>query len=189
MQIPELGPAVPRRGGVLRRMIGRAILRLTGWRIEGTLPDLPRFIVIAAPHSSAWDFVHGIAVVFALRLDVHYFGKAELFRGPLGVLMRSLGGIPVDRTRNQGMVDGVAERVRREDKFVVALAPEGTRKPVARWKSGFYHIAVKAGVPIVPGVFDNGRKAVRFHPPFDPTGDADGDIAVLRALYDGIQRR
>jgi 1-acyl-sn-glycerol-3-phosphate acyltransferase len=174
---------------MLRRMIGRAILRLTGWRIEGTLPDLPRFIIIAAPHSSAWDFVHGIAVVFALRLDVHYIGKAELFRGPLGVLMRWLGGIPVDRTRNQGMVDAVAERVRGEDKFVIALAPEGTRKPVERWKSGFYHIAVKAGVPIVPGVFDNGRKTVRSHPPFEPTGDADGDIAALRALYDGIQRR
>jgi 1-acyl-sn-glycerol-3-phosphate acyltransferase len=95
----------------------------------------------------------------------------------------------VDRTRNQGIVDGVAARIRREDKFVVALAPEGTRKLVERWKSGFYHIAVLAGVPIVPGVFDNGRKTVRFHPPFEPTGDADRDIAVLRAFYDGIERR
>jgi len=188
MEIPQLGPAVPRRGGVLRRAIGRVILRLTGWQIEGTLPDLPRFIVIAAPHSSAWDFVHGIAVVFVLRLDVHFIGKAELFRGPLGALMRWLGGIPVDRTRTQGMVDGVAARLRREEKFVVALAPEGTRKPVEKWKSGFYHIAVRAGVPIVPGIFDNGRKAVRFLPPFEPTGDADRDIAVLRGFYADIRR-
>jgi len=174
---------------MVRRAVGRALLRLTGWRIEGRLPNLPRFIIIAAPHSSNWDFVHGIAVVFALRLDVRFIGKAELFRGPLGALMRWLGGIPIDRTRHQGLVDSMAARFREEEQLVVAVAPEGTRKPVDRWKSGFYHIASRAGVPIIPAVFDNGRNAVRLLPPFTPTGDAEGDIADLRTLYAGVSRR
>jgi 1-acyl-sn-glycerol-3-phosphate acyltransferase len=189
MEIPEVGAAVPRRGGMLRRAVGRAILRLTGWRIEGALPDLPRFVIIAAPHSSNWDFILGIAVVFALRLDLRFIGKAELFRGPFGGLMRWLGGIPVDRSRAHGMVDGVAARFREEETLVVALAPEGTRKPVERWKSGFYHIAWHAGVPIMPAVFDNGRSAIRLLPPFAPTGDADRDIAALRSLYADVRRR
>jgi 1-acyl-sn-glycerol-3-phosphate acyltransferase len=165
------------------------LLRLQRWRIEGSLPDLPRFLVIVAPHSSAWDFLVGIAVVFALRLDIHFIGKAELFRGPLGSLMRWLGGIPVDRARTRGMVDGVAARFRQEKKLLLAIAPEGTRKPVERWKSGFYHIALQAGVPIVPCIFDNGRKAVRFLPPFAPAGEVDADIAALRSLYGDIKRR
>ncbi|MGH7561794.1 MAG: lysophospholipid acyltransferase family protein [Gemmatimonadales bacterium] len=189
MRIVEPGPAVPRRGGPVRRRLGRLILRGLGWGVEGGLPDLPRFVVIAAPHSSAWDFPIGIAVVFALRLDVRFIGKAELFRGPLGVLMRWLGGIPVDRSRPQGVVDDVVARFRTEDRLVLAIAPEGTRKPVTRWKTGFHRIALEAGVPIVPGVFDNGRRAIRFLPPFTPTGDVDADISALRALYAGVQRR
>lgn len=180
---------MPRRGGRIRRAVGRALLRLTGWRIEGGLPDLPRFVIIAAPHSSNWDFVLGIALVFALRLDVRFIGKAELFRGPLGALMRWLGGIPVDRKHPQGLVEQVAARFRAEDRLVVALAPEGTRKPVDRWKSGFYRIAHRAGVPIVPGVFDNAARTMRLLPPVMPTGNAEADMAKLRALYAGVRRR
>lgn len=189
MHVPEPGPSVPRRGGRLRAAIGRGILTVLGWKVEGGLPDLPRFVVIAAPHSSNWDFVLGIALVFALRLDARFLGKDTLFRGPLGVLMRWLGGIPVDRTSPEGVVDQVAARFRSEPGLVLGIAPEGTRRPVDRWKSGFYRIAVRAGVPIVPGVFDNGARTMRLLPAFTPTGDAPGDITALQAMYAGIRRR
>jgi 1-acyl-sn-glycerol-3-phosphate acyltransferase len=183
------GPNVPRRGGALRAAVGRSILRLLGWRLEGGLPDLPKFVVTAAPHSSNWDFVIGIAAVFALRLDVRFVGKAELFRGPLGPLMRWLGGLPVDRYRPEGFVEQTVQLFAARRQLILAMAPEGTRKRVERWKSGFYRIALAAGVPIVPGYFDNGRKRVGFGKPIRPTGDAAQDIGVLREFYARIPRR
>lgn len=188
-EIPEPGPQVPRRGGPIRAAIGRLALRLLGWRIEGNLPDLSRMLVIAAPHSSNWDFVIGVAVVFALKLDVRFLGKAELFWGPLAPFMRWLGGIPVDRQRPDAVVEDAIERFRTASRLLLAMAPEGTRKPVERWKTGFYRIAVGAGVPIVPGFFDNARKRVGFRPAFIPTGNQAEDIEQLRAFYRGLVRR
>lgn len=189
MHIPEPGPNLPRRGGAVRAAFGRLLLRLTGWRAHPEIPDLPKFVVIAAPHSSGWDFIVGIAYVFALRLDIRYLGKAELFVWPLGPLMRWLGGIPVDRERPQGMVEQTIALFEGREQLIVALAPEGTRRPVEKWKSGFYRIAVGAGVPIVPGFFDNGRKVVGMGSPFYPTGNTEADIAALRAGYATIVRR
>jgi 1-acyl-sn-glycerol-3-phosphate acyltransferase len=189
MQIPEPGPNVPRRGGALRASLGRIVLRLLGWRVGTGLPDLRKFVIIAAPHSSNWDFIIGLSVVFALRLDVHFIGKAELFRGPLGSVMRWLGGMPVDRKQPQGFVDQIVAQFAAREHLVLALAPEGTRKPVEKWKSGFYRIALGASVPIVPGYFDNGRKTVGFGAPFHPTGDAEADLAALRAFYAPMPRR
>src|SRR5262245_19001703 len=105
MEIPEPGPAVPRRGGALRAGLGRLMLRAMGWRMGSALPNLPKAVIIAAPHSSNWDFLVGIALVFAQRLDVHFIGKAELFRFPLGPVMRWLGGLPVNRKRPEGLVE------------------------------------------------------------------------------------
>lgn len=189
MNLPEPGHSLPRKGGALRAATGRGLLRLTGWSIDPEIPDLPRFVVIAAPHSSNWDFIIGIGLVFALRLDLHFIGKAQLFRGPFGPIMRWLGGLPVDRSHPQGMVDQTVAMFNARDKLIVALAPEGTRKPVTKWKSGFYRIALRAGVPIVPGYFDNRRRVVGMGPPFHPTGDTEGDIAQLRAFYASIPRR
>ena len=189
LEVPEPGPAVPRRGGRIRAALGRLVLRLMGWRIEGNLPDLPRLVVIAAPHSSGWDFVIGIALVFAMRLDIRFLGKAELFRGPLAPLFRWLGGIPVDRRRPDGVVEDAVARFQASPRLLLAIAPEGTRRPVEHWKTGFYRIALGAGVPIVAGFIDNGRKRVGFGGALQPTGDSDGDIARLREFYRGIRRR
>jgi 1-acyl-sn-glycerol-3-phosphate acyltransferase len=189
MDIPKPGPSVPRRGGPIRAAIGRAILRLFGWGIGGGPPDVAKCVVIAAPHSSNRDFFVGIAVVFALRLDAHFIGKAELFRGPLGPLMRWLGGLAVDRRHPEGVVEQAVAMFQARDRLMLALAPEGTRKPVPRWKSGFYRIALGAGVPIVPGYFDNRRRMVGFGPAFYPTGNAEADLAALRAFYAPIPRR
>jgi 1-acyl-sn-glycerol-3-phosphate acyltransferase len=189
MPIPEPGPRVPRRGGVLRAAIGRAILRLTGWRIDTAPPDQPRFVILAAPHSSNWDFVVGIGLVFALRLDIRFIGKAELFRGPLGLVMRWLGGLPVDRRHPEGFVEQTLALFKQRERLLLVVAPEGTRKPVTRWKTGFYRIALGAGVPIVPGYFDNRRKAMGFGAAVVPSGDAQADLAKLRAFYAPLPRR
>ena len=189
MQIPEPGPRVPRRGGRLRAAVGRLMLRAMRWRAGGPVPDLPKAVIIAAPHSSNWDFFVGIALVFALRLDVRFIGKAELFRGPFGPLMRWLGGLPVDRKRPEGVVDQTVARFAAQERLLLAVAPEGTRKPVPKWKSGFYRIALGAGVPIIPGYFDNRNRAVGFLPPFHPTGEMDADLESLHALYRRFERR
>jgi len=189
MEIPEPGPRVPRRGGPLRAALGRTMLRALGWRIGAGLPDLGKAVITAAPHSSNWDFFVGIALVFALRLDVHFIGKMELFRGPLGPPMRWLGGLPVNRKRPVGLVEQTVAMFAEREALLLAVAPEGTRRPVDRWKSGFYRIAVAAGVPIVPGYFDNRRRVVGFGAPFYPTGDAEADIAALRDFYAPIPRR
>ena len=180
---------MPRRGSASRAAIGRLVLRMLGWRIEANLPDLPKLLVIVAPHSSNWDFVIGIAVVFAMRLDARFLGKAELFRGLLGVLMRWFGGTPVDRDSPEGVVDQVIARFNASSKLLLAMAPEGTRRPVDRWKTGFYRIALGAGVPIVAAYLDNARRRAGFGPVFHPTGNTEAEIDAMRAFYARFPRR
>ena len=180
--IPVLPPSLPRRGNGFSRWLGRAALALAGWRIEGELPDRPKLVAIVAPHTSNWDFPVGLQAKLALRLGCTFIGKHTLFRWPLGVFMRWLGGIPVDRRKTQGFVSEVASVLRAADRMTVVLAPEGTRKR-APWKSGFYRIATEAGVPILPVGFDYSRRVVFFAPLFHPTGDYEKDLPVLRAHY------
>lgn len=189
MHIPEPGPNVPRRGGAVRAAIGRFTLGLLGWRIEGNVPDLPKMLVIAAPHSSNWDFVIGMAVMFAMRLDGRFLGKAELFRWPLGVLMRYLGGTPVDRASPTGVVAGTITRIRTSPGFILAMSPEGTRNPVTRWKNGFYRIAQGANIAIVAAYFDNAGRRAGFGPVFQPTGNTEAEIGAMRAFYAQFARR
>ena len=163
--------------------IGRTWLRLAGWRIEGELPQLSRYVLIVAPHTSNWDFFVGLAAKWALGLRAKWLGKHTIFRGPVGWLLRALGGVPVDRARPDGTVDAVLKQLETEPVFVLALSPEGTRRRTEGWKSGFYRIAMAAGVPIVPVWFDWSSRAVGLGPPFHPTGDSAADIRRLRALY------
>lgn len=183
MEVPELGPNVPRRGGRLSAAFGRAMMRVLGWHFEGTAPDVGRAVWIVAPHTSNWDFVVGLAAMFALRLRVHWLGKHTIFRYGLGRLWRALGGIPVDRAAPTGIITGVLSEFRRRERLLVGVAPEGTRKKVPQWKSGFYRIAQAAGVPIAPLAFDYPRRAVVFFPLFEPTGDYEADLSALRAHY------
>lgn len=173
----------------MRAAIGRAMLRILRWGVGSGIPDLPKAVIIAAPHSSNRDFFVGIALVFAMRLDVRFIGKVELFRGLLGPVMRWLGGLPVNRLRPGGIVEQTVAMFTERESLLLAVAPEGTRKPVDQWKSGFYRIALGAKVPIVPGYFDNKRRLVGFGPPFEPTGDMTRDIAELRAFFAPIPRR
>lgn len=183
MLVPELGPNVPRQGGALTAAVGRLALRLVRWRFEGGVPDVARAVLIVAPHTSNWDFPLGLAVKFALRLRVNWLGKHTIFRHGLGHVWRPLGGIPVDRRAAAGVVSQVLAEFRRRDRLLLGVAPEGTRKQVPQWKSGFYRIAQAAGVPIVPVAFDYSRRVIVFFPLFEPTGDYDADLARLQSLY------
>jgi 1-acyl-sn-glycerol-3-phosphate acyltransferase len=173
----------PRRHRPLLQRFGRAGLRLARWRIAGEVPRLPRFVAIVAPHTSNWDFPVGVLVMFALDLRVHWFGKDSLFRTPLAPLFRRLGGRPVNRATPEGVVEEMTAIVRGEPHFILALAPEGTRKRVARWRTGFYHIAEQADMPIVPVSLDWSRRVVTIGAPVRPTGDLHADLAMLQRLY------
>jgi 1-acyl-sn-glycerol-3-phosphate acyltransferase len=167
----------------LRRALGRFVLRIAGWTIDGDVPAEPRFVAIVAPHTSNWDFVIGVAGMFALDLRVRWLGKHTLFWWPLGWFLRALGGWPVRRDSPQGVVAEVADAIRAQPRFILALAPEGTRRRVDEWRTGFYRIAERAGVPIVPVALDWGRRVIAIGEPVHATGDASCDIERLRARY------
>jgi 1-acyl-sn-glycerol-3-phosphate acyltransferase len=163
--------------------IGRTGMRILGWRLIGNIPDIPKVVVVAAPHTCTMDVFVGIAIMLASGLRVHWLGKHTIFWEPLGSVLRWIGGIPVDRTSPEGTAAQVARTMRQRDRFFLALAPEGTRKKVARWKTGFYRIAVGAGVPIVPVALDYRRKVADIGTPLVPTGDYDADLAILQKHF------
>jgi 1-acyl-sn-glycerol-3-phosphate acyltransferase len=190
MFVPPLGPVVPARGNAVSRAIGRTYMSLGGWKFEGAMPNEPKFVVIVVPHTSNWDFTLGTAALFALGFRVSFLGKHTLFKWPLGVFMRWLGGIPVERSVSRDRVTETVGAFKASDQLILAVAPEGTRKLVTQWKTGFYHVALGANVPIVPVAFDYGRKTVRIGPAFRPTGDMEADFAELKSFYrDVVARR
>jgi 1-acyl-sn-glycerol-3-phosphate acyltransferase len=172
------------------RPIMRAIsivgLRLCGWKLQGDVPTLKKYVLIAAPHTSNWDFPFALMVCFAMRLDVYWMGKASLFPPVLGAVMKWLGGIPVDRARSNNLVQGTIDEFLNSDQLVVIVPPEGTRGKVTRWKTGFYHIAHGASVPIVCGFLDFKLKIGGVGPVFYTTGNIEEDMLKLRAFYAGI---
>ena len=188
-RVPQLPPSIPRRGNVFSRLLGRAGLAAAGWRIEGEIPDRPKLLAIVAPHTSNWDFALGIATVYALGLHVRFLAKHTLFNPWLGWLMRWLGGTPVIRDTPQGAVADAAEMIAREERILLGIAPEGTRRRGTPWRSGFYNIALAAKVPILPAAFDYGRRSLRLFPLFEPTGNYEADLARLQALYEGVRGR
>lgn len=186
---PVAGPQFPHAGALLSRRIGRLALRLAGWRVEGEIPDRPQLVACVAPHTSNWDFVLGYVAKMALDVRAHWLGKHTLFRGPFGPLLRAMGGIPVDRTAAHGIVAQAVTGFHRHPRLLLGVAPEGTRSRVTRWKSGFYHIAREAGVPIWPVALDWRTRTVRLGPLFTPTGDEDADIAALQEFFAGVRGR
>ena len=185
--VPTLPPSPPRRGNRFSRWLGRTALALAGWRIEGEIPDRPKLVAIVAPHTSNWDFVLGISAVFALGLSVRFLGKHTLFYPPLGWLMRWFGGTPVVREAPQGAVAQAVAMIEAEPAVFLGIAPAGTRTRDMPWRSGFYHIAHAARVPILPAAFDGGSRAIRLLPVFETSGDYEADLPRLMALYEGIR--
>jgi 1-acyl-sn-glycerol-3-phosphate acyltransferase len=161
-------------------------LRLGGWRIEGAFPRDPKVVAIVAPHTSNWDFPLGVAILFAVELRASWLGKHTLFQGPFQRLFYALGGIPVDRRRSNGVVEACVKAFDGTPALLLALAPEGTRKGVSRWKSGFHAIAVAAKVPILPVAFDFREHVIHLLPLFQPTGNLEEDLPQIQALFRGI---
>lgn len=181
-----LPPVFHHGRGWLWRAFGRAYLRLSGWQIEGLFPADPKYVVIVAPHTSNWDFLLGIAVVFALELRVSWLGKHALFKAPFKRFLRWMGGIPVNRSASHGVVGECVRAFEATPALLLALAPEGTRKGVSQWKTGFYLIAVQAGVPILPVGFDYRTHQVRLMPLFHPKGNLETDLPLIQALFSQV---
>lgn len=171
----------------LLKAAGRVYLRLAGWRFEGSFPVEPKCVLIVAPHTTNWDFLLSVASLLALDLRVSWLGKSQLFRAPFRGLLRRLGGIPVDRGAAHGVVGQCAQAFEAAPALMLALAPEGTRKGPSRWKTGFYRIAVDAGVPIFPVGLDYDEHVVRFMPVFHPTGEFDEDLRRIQDLFSEVR--
>ena len=163
--------------------LGACILRFFGWRIAGTLPDLKQWVAIGAPHTSNWDFPFMVAASWVMGVRLRWMGKAALFKGPLGPMMRALGGISVDRTQSNDLVQQMVDWFEKSDALVVAVPPSGTRSYRDHWKTGFYFIAQKAQVPVGLGVLDFKEKAAGFTWLLMPSGDIERDFAELKDFY------
>ncbi len=162
-------------------------LRLAGWKLKGRPPEARKFVIIAYPHTSNWDFPLGLSACIIYRIKVYWLGKDSLFKGPAGPLMRWLGGIPVDRIKARDFVQQAIEAFDQSDELVIGVAPEGTRSRVEKWKTGFYHIAAGAKVPIVPGYLDYPNKELGFLESFSPSGNIVEDILTIKASYGTIK--
>jgi 1-acyl-sn-glycerol-3-phosphate acyltransferase len=161
--------------------------KLLGWKVVGTIKkDIKKCIVIAVPHTSWWDFFLGIFSRAILELEINYVAKKELFVFPFGYFFKWTGGTPLNRKAKENKVDTIARIFNSKEVFRLAIAPEGTRKKVSEWKTGFYYIALKANVPIVPVAFDYGKKEVVYHAAFYPTGNLIEDLKVLESYFVGV---
>lgn len=185
----HVAPPLPVGGNAVTRWIGRAVLRVLGWRIEGRLLPIPKFVAIVAPHTSNWDWVIGLAAILALGIRASYMIKREVVRGPCGWFFRATHAVPIDRSAPRGLVEQTVEAFRRNDELVLGITPEGTRKRVDRWKRGFYYIAKGAGVPIVLVSWDYRNKVFGLGPAIEPSNDEEADLAWMVEYYAQFQAK
>jgi 1-acyl-sn-glycerol-3-phosphate acyltransferase len=168
------------------RPFWKLYLKIFGWKIIGMPPSLDKFVIIVGPHTSYLDFILGVAVRSVMQMRTHYLGKKELFQPPFGFIFKMLGGYPVDRSSSKNMVDEV-KVFDAHEKFSIALAPEGTRKKVEKLRTGFYHIALKAKVPLAMAALDFGNKEVIFSDPFELTGNKQEDFERIFAFFRNVK--
>jgi len=166
--------------------LGTLYLKLFKWTVVGDVPSDPKWVAIVAHHTSNWDFPTLLAASFYFRIHAYWIGKHTLFRGPFGWILRRIGGIPIDRQSRHDSVEQVVQAFNEQDKLVLGIAPEGTRKRTMHWKSGFYHIAYGAGVPIVLVFIDYKRRSAGIGPTVIPTGDLDEDMRKIREFYSHV---
>jgi len=180
---PHAPPNMPQLGPSLAASMCRWIYTRCGWRIAGEVPNVAKLVAIVAPHSTNWDVIWGLLFKIGLRLDIRFIGKREAFFWPVGPLLRGFGGIPVDRSASHGLVEEMRVLFESSERCWLALAPEGTRKKVHKWKTGFWHIAREARVPILLAYFHYPEKTIGFGPLFYPTDDVAADMARIREFY------
>ena len=165
------------------KTIATTVLRIIGWQVSFSLPRRDKYVLIGAPHTSNWDFPLGLLGMQACDLRFNWVGKHTLFKGPLGPIMRAIGGISVDRQVSTGFLKKVIDTFASRDQFVMAIAPEGTRSLTKQWKEGFYRIALATGVPIALAYIDYPRKRIGIDRMLEPSGDIEADFAILEEYY------
>jgi|JI10StandDraft_1071094.scaffolds.fasta_scaffold78743_4 1-acyl-sn-glycerol-3-phosphate acyltransferase len=163
--------------------VATRLLGLAGWKIEGEVPAVDRCVALGVPHTSNWDGVLLLAMAASAGLPISFMIKDDWLRGPMGPIMRKLGAIGIDRSRSNNVVDAMIDELGRRDRLWLVVPPEGTRARAERWRSGFYHIALGAGVPVVPGYLDYARKRMGLGEPITLTGDVGADMDRIRAFY------
>jgi len=176
-------PTILSKKQTLPQLFANWILKLIGWQVVGSFPEIPKFVLVGAPHTSNWDFPLAMLLMYATGVRFNWIGKDSLFRPPFGGLFRRLGGIPVWRDRRGNFVSQIVEAFERSKRLIIAIAPEGTRSKIAYWKTGFYYMALGARVPLVLGFIDYGRRQVGVGSLFHPSGDIQADFCRLRDFY------
>lgn len=168
-------------------VLSKIIMRCIGWKVAGNPPGVPKCVMIAAPHTSNWDYFYTLLSAFIMGVEISAMGKKSLTEGPFGGIMKWLGIIPIDRSKSNNMVELTIEKFNSSEKLAVVVPPSGTRNKVAYWKTGFYYIALGAGVPISLGFIDYGTKRGGLGPLIYPTGDIDADMKKIRDFYSTIK--
>lgn len=174
---------IPRRGSAFWRWFGRTFYGGRGWRLAGAMPDLPKMIIAVAPHTSNWDFFIAASAMFQEDIRLTFLGKHSLFVGPLNRILRWMGGVPVNRSAPQGVVGDAVAAFNARSQMILALAPEGTRKPVKQFRTGFLQIARQANVPVLLAGFDYPRKMIHFGPLIQASGDIEADRIAIEAHF------
>lgn len=189
MYIAELGNQMPRRGNRFSKWLGRMLMRLCRWHIEGEICNSPKLICLMGPHTSWWDFTNNLGVLLALGLDASWFIANKYTKGVAGTILAYLGAVPVERSQRTDMVTQMAGQFMARDQLVLAIFPEGTRKPVPAWKTGFWHIAKKANVAVQLITLDYTKRATIFGPVITLTDDMDADIRHMRSYFKNVTAR
>ncbi len=162
------------------------VYELSGWTAVQEAPPPRKCVIIAAPHTSNWDFLYFFGLSNSLNIKSHWIGKHSLFRWPFGNILRRMGGFPVDRSKSQNLVDTMIQEFNSRDDFILTIPPEGTRSNVRQWRTGFYHIAMGANVPLICGLMDYAKKVGGLGPAFMPTGDYDADMKIVGEYYHSV---
>ena len=173
----------------MKKIFSKLILKIMGWNISSPFPNFKKYIIVFAPHTSSWDFIIGRCFAYTLQIQPNYLVKSELFFWPLSLLIKRNGGIPVYRKTGERMVDQVVERIKKLDKIILVIAPEGTRKKVKKWKTGFYYIAQKAEVPVALVFMDYSKKEVGIFDVLYPSDDLQNDLRTIENYYKEVKGR
>jgi len=174
-------------GSEIVRWLSFAYLKLAGWKMRGDWPGLDKAVLVAAPHTSNWDGLNMLATAGYYRVKLAWMGKKSLTQGPFGWVLKAMGCVPIDRAQSNDVVNVMREQFAARERMILAIPPEGTRSLAREWKSGFYHIAHGAGVPLVISVLDYGTKSVSLAAVVHPSGDYAADLALIRAHYVGVK--
>lgn len=189
MNWPLLGDAVPQRKHPIRTLIGRVVFKLIGWKLEGNLPNRSKLVLVALPHSSNFDFILALSVIWGWGLKLNYMGKHTLFKFPHGFFFRAVGGIPVDRRSPQGLIEKMTSEFNTRSSLMLGIAPEGTRNSDGTLKAGFARIAMAASAPVVPVIVNYKTKTLTLGTPITDLSSVKSIIAAVKAQGQSGHRR